>query len=54
MDEKIDQLKGAIKEKAGQVTGDEQMEQDGKLDQAKGKVKEALNDAKDAIRKIGN
>ena len=52
MGEKIDQIKGAVKEKAGQVAGDGDLEREGNVDQAKGKLKEALSDAKDAVKKL--
>lgn len=46
-----DNLKGKAKEATGKVTGDESMENEGKLDQAKGKLKGAADDAKDAFRR---
>ena len=41
MGEKIDQMKGAAKEKAGQLKDDPELEAEGKRDQAKGDLKEA-------------
>ena len=43
---------GAIKEKAGQITGDRDMEADGKADKAEGRVRSAVGHAKDAAREI--
>ncbi|MCW3016593.1 MAG: hypothetical protein JWO02_3685 [Solirubrobacterales bacterium] len=43
-----DNIKGNIKETAGAVTGDEQLEAEGKTDQLTGKLKDAVNDVKDA------
>jgi len=44
----FDQAKGKVKETAGNLTGDEQMRDEGKLDQAKGKVERGVGDVKDA------
>jgi uncharacterized protein YjbJ (UPF0337 family) len=46
-----DKVKGAIKDTAGKVTGDKQLQSEGKFDKAKGAAHNALGDAKDAIRK---
>ncbi len=43
-----DNIKGNIKETAGAVTGDEQLEAEGKGDQVAGKLKDAVGDVKDA------
>jgi len=45
-----DQAKGAAKEAAGKVTGDQKLETEGKLDKAKGKIENAIGGAKDAAR----
>jgi uncharacterized protein YjbJ (UPF0337 family) len=44
------QMKGAIKEGAGKVTGDTRTEAEGKADKAAGKVQNAVGGAKDAVR----
>lgn len=44
------QMKGAIKEGAGKVTGDTRTEAEGKADKAAGKVQNAVGGAKDAAR----
>jgi uncharacterized protein YjbJ (UPF0337 family) len=43
---------GTIKEKAGQITGDRDMEAEGKADKAEGKVRSAVGHAKDAVREV--
>jgi uncharacterized protein YjbJ (UPF0337 family) len=48
-----DQVKGAIKDTAGKVTGDKELQTEGKVDKAKGAVHNAVGDAKDAVRKAG-
>lgn len=48
---KRNEVKGAVKEKVGKVTGDRSTEVSGKLDQAKGKLETKIGDAKDAIRR---
>jgi uncharacterized protein YjbJ (UPF0337 family) len=45
-----DKAKGAIKDAAGKVTGDKELQVEGKLDKAKGAVHNAAGDAKDAVR----
>ncbi len=50
MGEIIDKVKGKIKHTAGAITGDKQLENEGKLDEAKGKVKGAVEDVKHAIK----
>ncbi len=46
-----DKAKGAIKDAAGKVTGDRQLENEGKMDKAKGDLHKAAGDVKDAFRK---
>ncbi len=45
-----DKVKGAVKDTAGKVTGDEKMQAEGKMDKAKGAAHDAVGDAKDAAR----
>jgi uncharacterized protein YjbJ (UPF0337 family) len=45
-----DKAKGAIKDTAGKVTGDKELQREGKLDKAKGAVHNAAGDVKDAYR----
>ncbi len=46
-----DKAKGAIKDTAGKMTGDKEMQSEGKLDKAKGSAHNAAGDVKDAVRK---
>jgi uncharacterized protein YjbJ (UPF0337 family) len=46
-----DKAKGAVKDAAGKVMGDKQMQAEGKFDKVKGDAHQALGDAKDAARK---
>lgn len=43
-----DQAKGRIKQAAGDLTGDDELHNEGKVDEGKGKVKDKVDDAKDA------
>jgi uncharacterized protein YjbJ (UPF0337 family) len=45
-----DKAKGAIKDTAGKVTGDKELQREGKLDKAKGSAHKAAGDVKDAFR----
>ena len=44
------QAKGAMKDAAGKVTGDNKMQAEGKAEKAAGKVQNAVGGAKDAAR----
>ena len=50
-----DDAKGRVKEAAGDLTGDESLQQEGKVDQAVGKVRDGVegvaDKVKDAIRR---
>jgi uncharacterized protein YjbJ (UPF0337 family) len=46
----IDKAKGNIKEAAGDVTGDKDLEREGKVDQASGSVKDKIGDAADKVK----
>ena len=46
-----DKAKGALKDAAGGLTGDEKLQAEGKLDKAKGAVRTAVGDAKDAVKR---
>jgi uncharacterized protein YjbJ (UPF0337 family) len=45
------QTTGKIKERAGQMTGDQSLEAEGRGDQAKGDLKQAGEKVKDAVKK---
>ena len=44
--------KGAIKDTAGKLTGDKELETEGKFDKAKGDVHNAAGNVKDAVRNL--
>ncbi len=44
------QVKGALKEGAGKITGNERVEAEGKVERAGGKVQEGVGKGKDALR----
>ena len=48
----LDDAKGRVKEAAGDLTGDKDLEHEGKVDQATGKVKEAVGDAADKVKDV--
>jgi len=48
---KAEQIKGAAKEKIGQVTGDEELEAEGTVDRATGQVREKVGEAKDKVKR---
>lgn len=51
MDEKLDHVKGKIKEKAGWVTDDRQLEREGKRDQVTSDAQKKVDDASDAVQR---
>ncbi|HWC26328.1 MAG TPA: CsbD family protein [Solirubrobacteraceae bacterium] len=50
MDEKTQDLEGRTKEAAGDVTGDEELQREGKVDQAASSVKEKVSQAADKAK----
>lgn len=44
------QIKGAVKDAVGGLTGNEKLQAEGKLDKATGKVQQKVGEAKDASR----
>ena len=48
---KADKVKGAVKEKTGEVINDERLRNEGAADRAAGKAEEALGEGR---RKVGN
>ena len=48
--ENTDEVKGRVKEAAGDLTGDKDMQREGKVDQASGKAKGAIDDAADKAK----
>ena len=47
-----EKAKGAIKEGAGKVTGDKELQNEGKVDKAKGSAHKVAGDVKDAVRDV--
>lgn len=47
---KLDQAKGAVKDKVGEVTGDRDLEAEGEADRASGNIQEGFGTAR---RKVG-
>jgi uncharacterized protein YjbJ (UPF0337 family) len=45
-----EQAGGQVKEKAGEMTGDKEMENRGKAEQAEGGVKEKMGEAKEKVK----
>ncbi len=52
MSGKSDQVKGEVKEVAGVVTGDSDLESEGKADRRAGEAKEKLEHAKDKVKDV--
>lgn len=52
MSGKADEAKGRIKEAAGVLTGDEDLESEGKADRIAGEVKDKVEDAKDKVEAV--
>ena len=48
---KTDQIKGRVKEATGVLTGDKQLEREGKIDRAAGNLKEKAGKVVDKLRK---
>jgi uncharacterized protein YjbJ (UPF0337 family) len=48
---RLEQARGTIKEKVGQVTDNERMQREGEYDKAKGNVREGIGDAREGIDK---
>ncbi|MSU87120.1 CsbD family protein [Streptococcus dysgalactiae subsp. dysgalactiae] len=49
-DAKLDQAKGGIKEGAGKLIGDKELQSEGAVEKALGKGKEFVDDVKDAVK----
>ena len=46
----LDDMKGRVKEAAGDLTGDKDLQREGKVDQAAGTVKDTVGDAADKVK----
>ena len=51
-DGSVDKAKGNLKEAGGDLTGDQELKNEGKVDQATGKVKDAAGGVGDAVKGI--
>jgi uncharacterized protein YjbJ (UPF0337 family) len=49
-DDTFDEMKGRAKEAAGDLTGDRDLEREGKVDRASGSIKDKLNDLTDRVK----
>ena len=49
LEDKLNQAKGALKENAGKLTGDKELEAEGAVEKTVAKAKEVVEDAKDAV-----
>ena len=54
LEEKLEQVKGSVKEGLGKLTGDEKTEKEGTAEKVIAKVKEVAKDAKDAVEGVKN
>ena len=52
MGAKTDQMKGHVKEAAGSLTGDKDLESEGKADSRAGEAKEKLDHARDKVDEV--
>jgi uncharacterized protein YjbJ (UPF0337 family) len=50
--EKIEDMKGRIKEAAGDVTDNDDLKREGKVDQASAKVKDKVGDVADKVKDV--
>ena len=49
LEEKLEQVKGSVKEGLGKITGNQKTEKEGAAEKVVSKVKEVAKDAKDAV-----
>ena len=47
-----DDVKGRVKEAGGDLTGDRELKNEGKVDRASGKVKDAVGDTADKVKDV--
>ena len=50
--EKMEEMKGRVKEAAGDVTDNDDLKREGKVDQASAKVKETVGDVADKVKDV--
>jgi uncharacterized protein YjbJ (UPF0337 family) len=51
-DGKLDEAKGRLKEAGGDLTGDRELKNEGKVDRATGSVKDAVDDVADKAKDV--
>ncbi len=49
---KVEEIKGRIKEAAGDLTDDQELKDSGRLDQASGKIKQAVEKGVDKVKEV--
>ena len=54
LEDKLNQAKGAVKEKAGKLTGDKQLEAEGTIENTVAKVKDVANTVAEDIKKTAD
>ena len=54
LEDKLNQAKGALKENAGKLTGDKELEAEGAVENTVAKVKDAANDIADDVKKAAD
>jgi uncharacterized protein YjbJ (UPF0337 family) len=54
MTENLDDAKGRVKEAAGDLTGDEELQREGKIDQATGTAKEKVGEAAEKVKDVAS
>ena len=54
MGQNMDEAKGRVKEAAGNLTGDKDLEREGKVDQVKSDVKEGIDKVTDKVKDVLN
>ena len=50
MPDNVDDMKGRVKEAAGDLTDDDELKREGKIDRATGKVKDTVDKISDKIK----
>ena len=50
--EKMEDMKGRVKEAAGDLTDDDELKREGKVDQASAAVKDKIGDAADKVKDV--
>ena len=50
--EKMEDMKGRVKEAAGDLTDDDELKQEGKVDQASAAVKDKIGDVADKVKDV--